>query len=640
MRVFGIGFAAMICCLAATAQDYDFDAMRLESNEVYPGEATVVYSSEDHYTFHLSSGKESPITGKMESVKVLVKKTGRYYPAVFESTSSFSVIRGVSASKYYADRNRMRNALTSVKTEHYESNGIFHNDFYINKLLVQDEENGVYQISYSKLYSDYKFLASVSLGGNNPTLNEKVTLDIPAWMDATVLEKNLDGFSIDKKQEPLSDGGTRYIYTWKNIPKFGGEIYSPSNRFYEPHLIIVYNAYEKRGERAELMPDAGGLYAWYRSLVDQVDNQPEGIAPLVAQFESMPKGEAQIDSVNGWVRDNIRYIAFESGIAGFKPESCQNVYSKRYGDCKGMANLCKNILVGLGYDARLAWIGTRREIPYGYEIPSLIVDNHMIAAVKTDSGFVFLDPTETYGRSAEYAFRIQGRPVMIEDGENYILTHVPESPAGSDRVFRQYDVRFDPETSTSRFDVSAVYTGEPKKQILSGFNSIFARDREKALSRYLRTNRTGSFELKSSTGLDKTDDEIVLKYGFSSSEGVIDLGGEYYIDIDPSYDLEDARAEEDRRAPWFFGERYNRETRIEFDVPEGWSLNYVPESFDVQNEDFQVKVAVTREAGKLQVDKLIHIYNGSISREHQPEWETTMKKLKSYYDDKVIIRKN
>lgn len=78
----------------------------------------------------------------------------------------------------------------------------------------------------------------------------------------------------------------------------------------------------------------------------------------------------KIEAVFYWVQDNIRYIAFENGIMGFKPEAASKVYQNRYGDCKGMANLLKEMLKICGYDARLTWIGTN-DIPYDYKTASL-----------------------------------------------------------------------------------------------------------------------------------------------------------------------------------------------------------------------------------------------------------------------------
>ncbi|MEI9945444.1 MAG: transglutaminase-like domain-containing protein [Chitinophagaceae bacterium] len=81
-----------------------------------------------------------------------------------------------------------------------------------------------------------------------------------------------------------------------------------------------------------------------------------------------------------WVQHNIRYIAFEDGIAGFKPAKANDVLNKKYGDCKGMANLTRGLLQALGFDARLCWIGTNY-IAYDYSTPSMAVDNHMICAL-------------------------------------------------------------------------------------------------------------------------------------------------------------------------------------------------------------------------------------------------------------------
>ena len=80
--------------------------------------------------------------------------------------------------------------------------------------------------------------------------------------------------------------------------------------------------------------------------------------------------EEKIRNIYYWVQDNIRYIAFEDGIAGFKPDEANNVLTKRYGDCKGMANLTRQMLKAAGFDARLTWIGTNH-ISYDYSTPSL-----------------------------------------------------------------------------------------------------------------------------------------------------------------------------------------------------------------------------------------------------------------------------
>lgn len=81
-------------------------------------------------------------------------------------------------------------------------------------------------------------------------------------------------------------------------------------------------------------------------------------------------------------------------------------FSKKYGDCKGMAILLKTMLVEAGYDARLVWIGTDH-ISYDYSTPSLSVDNHMITAIMVDGKPIFIDGTEKFNSYGTFATRIQ-----------------------------------------------------------------------------------------------------------------------------------------------------------------------------------------------------------------------------------------
>lgn len=622
-----------------SGQVYHFDSLQYECKEIYPDKSFVIYNTLDQYSFYKTSNIKTPLTGKLESRKTLVRLRTNEPLTYFETTNSYSSIQNFSSKEYSQSAGRFINVKNTTSIEHYESGGIFHNDFFVNPMRVFSANTGVFQIDYTKLFNDYKFLATIHFSGGTPTLNERIEILVPSWLEVEFLEQNFELFDIQKSQTQEKEG-IRYIYSWNNIPKFEIEDFSPSSRHYLPHIIMVYKKITDKGDHQVLMPNTKELYGWYSSLVGEIGDKPDQIEPLVSQFKDLPKGNEQLDAVHSWIRDNIRYIAFESGIAGFKPESCQNVYENRYGDCKGMANLCKNTLIALGYDARLAWIGTRREIPYGSDIPSLTADNHMITAVKVDGSFIYIDATETYGRTEEYAYRIQGRPVMIEDNENYIISHVPKSGFEADRVIRNYQVCFDASTLTTAFSVTEIISGEPKKSILSGFNYTFAKDRTDALEHYLRPNNTGSFTLHKSEGLDKADDHITFAYTFTTADGVIDLGEEFYLDIDPTYELEAVILNEDRRTPWFFDEKYHRETHINFDIPNGYEISHLPESFEVDNENFKISVKVQRKEGSLEIFKEIKVYDGIVAPKYRASWEKGIQLLKKYYEDRLVISKH
>lgn len=639
MRPFFQLILAFLTAFSGVAQAQEFDAIAKKADALYPDKPFVVWKATDAYTFAKSPDRDSPITAKQTADRQIVKLRGDENVYYSVGSNSYSSIRFVSGATYNSSRKKFTNSDIYTKAIAYESGGIFHNDYFENPIMIYGSiDSNFYQINYAKIIDDYKFLPIAPLFGEYPTMEYEVTIEVPSWMKIRLVERNFESFGIESTVE-TTPSGTLHKYIWKDMPKIESEPYSASARHYLPHVLLVFESYDRNGKTEKLMPNTADLYGWYRELVLQVENNPLEIADLVDKFKDIPKGMEQIDAVNKWISENIRYIAFEAGIAGFKPDECQKVYNNKYGDCKGMANLCKHVLVGLGYDARLAWIGTRSQVPYDYEIPSLAADNHMITAVKLDGEFIFLDPTETWGGSHEYAFRIQGRPVLIEDGESFIVQNVPESNLQSDRIQRSCTVLFDPSTKASTYTVETTYYGEPKKRLLSGYNYTISKNREEALTESLRINKQGSFNLLEYEGLDHLGDSIRIKYTFTTVEGIIDLGDEIYVDMDPSGDLEKVRMVDARKSNWYFNERYTRNTDISFKIPPGYKVDHHPKDIDVKSDDFELQITHNLSGEYMNITKRIKVPKGEISKQNTEAWETAVKELNAYYEDRLILTK-
>jgi transglutaminase-like putative cysteine protease len=206
-----------------------------------------------------------------------------------------------------------------------------------------------------------------------------------------------------------------------------------------PHIIVVSKSFTDNNQKKVLFESVKDLYAWYNSLCKQVNNNPDELKPIVSQLTKDKKTDVEkVESMYYWVQEKVRYIAFENGVMGFRPEAAQTVLKNKYGDCKGKANLITQMLKVAGYDARLTWIGTS-DLPYDYSLPSLVVDNHMICTLILDGKKYYLDGTEENMAFNDNAHRIQGKQVLIQDGDNYILDKVPEFNAEHNKV-DQYEI--------------------------------------------------------------------------------------------------------------------------------------------------------------------------------------------------------
>jgi hypothetical protein len=173
---------------------------------------------------------------------------------------------------------------------------------------------------------------------------------------------------------------------------------------------------------------------WYRSLVQQLEPDKEYLNDLASKIvigKTTP--EEKIEAIFKWVQNNIAYIAFEDGIAGFKPDEAQKVAQLKYGDCKGMANLLVELLRSQGFSAYHTWIGTR-SLNYDYSLPSLVVDNHMICAVNFQDKFYFLDGTDQHIQWKYAPSHIQGKQALVGIDNNYKILTVPIDDAKSNKT--------------------------------------------------------------------------------------------------------------------------------------------------------------------------------------------------------------
>ena len=96
-----------------------------------------------------------------------------------------------------------------------------------------------------------------------------------------------------------------------------------------------------------------------------------------------------------WVQENIRYVAIEVGLGGWRPYRAAEVFDNRYGDCKDKATLLKAMLEVAGINSYMATLYSHSGMPRPYVFPNLgINSNHAILAVQLGDELIIADPTE------------------------------------------------------------------------------------------------------------------------------------------------------------------------------------------------------------------------------------------------------
>ena len=357
-----------------------------------------------------------------------------------------------------------------IRDEQYKDDDLFYHDARVKYTSLDFPVQGyTYYYEMTKNYNDIKYCTTFYFQDEYPILKKTITFRVPNWLEIELKEFNFKGFDI--KKETVQEGEINIIsYTLENAAAVFKESDGPGRSYLYPHVMVLAKSYDKGNKKGTLFKTHEDLYKWYASLVQLMKNDPELLRPKVNELIAKAKtDEEKIKNIFYWVQDNIRYIAFEDGIAGFKPDEAQNVFQKRYGDCKGMANLIKQMLLLAGFDARLTWIGTKH-IAYDYKTPSLSVDNHMICTLIHKGKHYYLDGTEKYNAFGEYAERIQNKEVMIENGEQCIVERIPKGTAAQNKEI--FKATLELEQEKIKGNCIRTYTGESRSYFQNVYNQF------------------------------------------------------------------------------------------------------------------------------------------------------------------------
>ncbi|MCW3093552.1 MAG: hypothetical protein JWP81_4621 [Ferruginibacter sp.] len=520
----------------------------------------------------------------------------------------------------------------------YNSENVFHSDAKVCMVKFPLAEKGKpFTYTYRENYHDVKYLTSFYFYQHFPIAERVIRFNIPSWLEVDLREFNFAGNVIEKTT--VKDGDTtRITFRMLNAPAYKNEPHSPNHAISYPHIICVTKAFTDKGKRTVLFENVKDLYGWYSSVCADIGNDPGLLKAKVADLTANKKTEQEkVESIFYWVQDNIRYIAFENGIMGFKPDAAQNVFKNKYGDCKGKANLLKTMLTIAGFDARLTWIGTS-DLPYDYTLPSLAVDNHMICTVMLNGKRYFLDGTEEYIALNDYAQRIQGKQVLIEDGKNHIIDRIPEFLP--DRNKESFTNKMSIQDNIIAGTATAEYNGESKIMVQSAFAATKNDKKSERLSSFLRSDN-GNIEISNISNSDFNDRQkpLVLKYDYKASNQVTKTGNELYVIMDWEKDFGNMEMPADRKNDYEFNQKYYQATQTELIIPEGYKVDYIPEAFKKSTTSWSFEGAYVNKGKSIMYTKTIKISQPILKRADFAGWNTFISDINKFYNNQVILTK-
>jgi transglutaminase-like putative cysteine protease len=520
----------------------------------------------------------------------------------------------------------------------YQSEDIFHDDSKFCSVKFPTEEKGkAFTYVYEENYHDVKYLTSQYFHNSNPSIERTIEFRVPSWLELDLREFNFANYTITKATAKEGDIN-KISYKMKDVQAYSHESSAPNHALSYPHIISVSKAYTENGQRHVLFESVKDLYAWYRSICDSTGNDASSLKDKVNELTAGKKTDLdKIESLFYWVQDNIRYIAFEDGIMGFKPDAAQNVYRKKYGDCKGKANLLKELLKLAGFDARLTWIGTS-DLPYDYSLPSLAVDNHMICTVIAGGKRYFLDGTEHFIALNDYAQRIQGKQVLIEDGKNYIIDKIPDFSAERNKMRSVTTLIIGADTLKGNTHVE--YNGESKAMLQGVYTSIRNDKKKDALASFLSHGDDNLIVQNiKEPDFKERQKPIQVSFDFKANNQLTKAGNELYVVMDWNKEFSGLEFDDKRKNDYEFNNKYYLDVQTELMIPDGYKVDYLPSPLKRSTSHYSFEGSYTNNGKSILYKKLIVVNKPVLLRSEFEEWNKFIKEINTFYNDQVVLVK-
>jgi transglutaminase-like putative cysteine protease len=528
-------------------------------------------------------------------------------------------------------------------TSDSRSDGIFYDDQKKVSFVYPALKSGAYTtISYTKTYKEPRLWGYYMFSSFFPVEKSyfKVTTS-----DQVTLDYVLYGINDDEVVFSKETKGNKIIYTWEadHLNKIQLSKGADGVLHTAPHLIIHVDSYEYNGEKHNVLGDVADLHAWYQKFLEGID--ADNNANLETMVQNIVEGKSteleKVEAIYYWVQQNIKYIAIEDGLGGFRPRGANTVYSRRYGDCKDMSNLLHNMLNIAEIPSNLAWIGTK-SIPYSHsEVPTPMADNHMICTYLDGDQYYFLDATDQYNILGMPTTHIQGREALVHKGiSDFELVNVPVVASEKNQVVDSVFLSIEDQGLAGVGRIR--YTGYNRIPITNNLENLDEKDKKIFLNAILnKGNNKFQLSAMETKHLAEKEQDLEISYKFSLDDYMLKAANEIYLNPHLNKELEYGiidlvNTKSDIHYP------YKNITFNVFsiDIPEQYAVSYLPENRSFDNDSFGFDINYRIEQDKVIMEQRININTIQLNTSEFDSWNKMIKGLFAAYKESIVFKVN
>lgn len=453
------------------------------------------------------------------------------------------------------------------------------------------------------------------------------------------------GDSIATQFSQLGDG--KYsVNTWsiENYPEWKGFSHAPSHQYNLPHAFPMIKEYktDTKGWQSGLNTTKQ-LYAHNSNFIKDLNKDapiPE-LKSLVDSLKSVSKTQEDLTrNIYYWVQDHVRYIAFEDGLGGFVPRQANDIFRKRYGDCKDMSSLITFMCGTAGIPAHVTWIGTR-DLPYSYsDLPLPNSDNHMIAAVYMKNKWQFLDATARFLRYGTPSGFIQGKEALIAiSPDSFQVVKVPVMPAAAN--IRKDSSHLTLEKDLIKGDIRLTLDGYHKFDLMENIKLTKSDKIDETMQHSLmRGSNKCRISQVTYKDLEDRDKPMVVSAKIELPDYAKLIDNSVYVNLHLDKSIAGLKIDTTgRNVAREFDFTFDDKRVVSLEIPSGYEVSKLPANLEFKKDKYSFTLRYSKEGSRVIYRFTTQINQLMLPKEDFKEWNKCIDQLNQAFKEVVVLEK-
>ncbi|MBV8500959.1 MAG: DUF3857 domain-containing protein [Paucibacter sp.] len=289
------------------------------------------------------------------------------------------------------------------------------------------------------------------------------------WPDGRDLQtRQANGAAVG--QETHRSSGREFVWERRHQPALKIEGDAPA--WFDPYPYVEWGDAQQWQDVAAW---ARSLYKLPAQLGPELARERDAILKMAASPEERVAAALRV------VQGQVRYLGIEIGAGSYAPRDPEQVFRRRFGDCKDKALLLSALLRSMDIEAAPALVNTRSQQVLAEVLPSAVQFDHVIVKVRLGERSYWLDPTRAtqYGR-LDLISQPDFRQALVVDAQSRGLEAMPRPAAELSK--RRMAVTIDASGARDQpaaMTVHSIFTG----RVADGFRADIARQGHEELQK-------------------------------------------------------------------------------------------------------------------------------------------------------------